>query len=141
MKAVFSLTEDGYITDSAKMLEYLVSYYILSDSAQSISFQGSIINLPETYYLFINDPAGMASRVRTDLERLLSSYYPVVEIQTDAKKIDQTNKFGISLYVAAIDEEGKRVELSKVVEISTTGLRKIINVNNYGDALSYLKLA
>lgn len=138
MKAIFSLTEDGYITDTNKMLEYIVSYYILSDYAQTITFQGKVINLPETYYLFINDPAGMANRVRDDLERLLSNYYTLVDVQTDAKKIDETNRFAISMYVAVVDEEGKKTELSKVVEMATTGIKDVIRVNNYGDALSYL---
>lgn len=120
------------------MLEYIVSYYILSDYAQTITFQGKVINLPETYYLFINDPAGMANRVRDDLERLLSNYYTLVDVQTDAKKIDETNRFAISMYVAVVDEEGKKTELSKVVEMATTGIKDVIRVNNYGDALSYL---
>ena len=93
MKVVYSLSEDGYVTDPARMLEYLVSYYILSEASQSVSFQGSIINLPETYYLYLHDPDSMANAVRSDLERLLSKYYTIVDVSAYARKISEDSTY------------------------------------------------
>ena len=43
-KVVASLSEQAWITDSAKILNNLMSYYILTDSAQSVMFQDKLIN-------------------------------------------------------------------------------------------------
>lgn len=138
MKVVYSLSEDGYVTDPARMLEYLVSYYILSEASQSVSFQGSIINLPETYYLYLHDPDSMANAVRSDLERLLSKYYTIVDVSAYARKISEDSTYAIVIGVSVVTDEGKKVELSRVAELSTAGLRNIINVNNYGDGVIYV---
>lgn len=138
MKVVYSLSEDGYVTDPARMLEYLVSYYILSEANQSVSFQGSIINLPETYYLYLHDPDSMANAVRSDLERLLSKYYTIVDVSAYARKISEDSTYAIVIGVSVVTDEGKKVELSRVAELSTAGLRNVINVNNYGDGVIYV---
>lgn len=135
--AIAALSGRGWVTDSTVMLSYILSYYILSDSAQSLVFQGNIINLPDTYHNYINDPVGMATGVRNDLERLLSRYYPIVEVETEAKALSG-NKYGVLIYASVIDTANTKIELSRVVQLSTTGLRDIISLSNYGDANSYL---
>lgn len=133
-----TLTEDGWITNSKSILEYLIEYYILSDAAQSISFQNHITNLAETYYRCINDPDKMAYEMKNDLDKLLSKYFQNVEVETVAKQLTG-NKYAILLYVAVIDEEMIKTELARITEINTSGLRKIIAINNYGDGLNYLQ--
>lgn len=135
---VASLSEQGWITDSAKILNSIVSYYILTDAAQTLIFKDNLISLPETYYKHINEPIEMASAVKTDLDKLISRHFPIAEVNTEAKQLSDS-KYAILLYAAAVTEEGTRIDLSRVVEISTTGLRKIIEVNNFGDGVSYLK--
>ena len=133
-----SLSEQGWITDSYKILNNIVSYYILTDAAQTLVFEGNLISLPETYYKYINQPVEMASAIKSDLDKMISRYFPIAEVNTEAKAMTDS-QYAILLYAAAVTEDGTRIELSKVVEISTTGLRKIIEVNNYGDGVSYLQ--
>ena len=135
---VCSLSEQGWITDSYKILNNIVSYYILTDAAQTLVFEGNLISLPETYYKYINQPVEMASAIKSDLDKMISRYFPIAEVNTEAKAMTDS-QYAILLYAAAVTEDGTRIELSKVVEISTTGLRKIIEVNNYGDGVSYLQ--
>lgn len=135
---IASLSEQGWITDSYKILNNIVSYYILTDAAQTLMFNGNLTSLPETYYKYINDPVGMASAMKSDLDKLLSRYFSIAEVETDVKQLSDS-KYGILLHAAAVTDDGTRIDLSKVVEISTSGLRKIIEVNNFGDGLSYLK--
>lgn len=137
-KVVGSISEQGWITDSGKMLDSLVSYYILTDNMQTLAFQGNLINLPVTYYKYINDPDGMAAEVKSDLDKLLSRYFISVDVETEAKPITGS-KYGILLFVSVIDESNVKIDLSKVVQIDTGGLRKVINVSNYGDGLSLLR--
>lgn len=132
-----SLSELAYVTSSKDILSHLISYYILSDAAQSITFQDNIINLPETYYKNINDPDGMMSGVKDDLDKLLSRYFVNVDVITQVKELS-SKKFAILLYVAVIDEESIKTELTKVAEINSAGLRKILAMNNFGDGAAYL---
>lgn len=132
-----SLTEEGWVKSSKNILAYNLAHYILSDAAQSIAFHGNIINLPETYYLHINDPISMASAIKSDLERLLGRYFISTDVVTDIKEINAKN-FAILIFASVIDNENIKHELTRVTEVSSSGIRNIIEMNNYGDGLSYL---
>lgn len=134
MKTVASLSEQGWIHDSNKILNNLMSYYILSDSAQSLCFQGNIINLPETYYKYINDPEGMCVGIKQDLDSMLSRYFQLVDVVPMVKSLTNKN-YAILLYVSVIDYDNVKIDLSKVVEFNSGGLRKVIDVNNRGNAV------
>ena len=132
-KVIPSLSEIGWITESKKILNNLVSYYILTDAAQSLAYQGNLINLPETYYKYINDPDGMANAVSRDLESLLSRYFQMVDVETEAKDLGDS-RYAVLIYASVVDDAGVRVELSRVTQIDSTGLRRIVEINNRGDA-------
>lgn len=136
-KVIASLSEDGWVTDSKKILNYLVNYYILSDAAQSFMFQDKIINLPETYFKFINDPDGMKLGIKQDLDKLLGRYFSFVDVQTEVKEL--TGKaFAILLYASVIDENGVKHDLSVVSQINSNKDRSVIEINNYGSGIDFL---
>lgn len=137
MATLPALSEEGWITEGNSVLYHLISYYILTDAAQTIAFQGNLINLPETYYKFVNDPTGMNSAVRSDLDKLLGRYFANVDIITQTKELT-SKKYAILINVIVTDSLGKRYTLTNITEINTAGLRNIINFNNYGDGSDYL---
>lgn len=136
-KVIPSLSEQGWITESKKILNNLVSYYILTDAAQSLAYQNNLINLPETYYKYINDPDGMASAVTRDLESLLSRYFQMVDVETEAKDLGDS-RYAILIYASVVDDTNTKIELSRVTQIDSTGLRRIVEINNRGDARTLL---
>ena len=137
-KVIGSISDLGWVDNSETLLSKLLGYYILTDSAQSVIFQNNLINLPQSYYEYINDPQGMATRIKNDLDALLSRYFSLVEVETEAvAKTDSV--YGILLYAAVVDDKGIKVNIGKVAEISSTGVTKVININNYGDGLSQLR--
>ena len=137
-KVIGSLSDLGWVDNSETLLSKLLGYYILTDSAQSVIFQNNLINLPQTYYEYINDPQGMATRIKNDLDTLLSRYFSLVEVETEA--VAKTESvYGILLYATVVDDKGIKVNLGKVAEISSTGVTKVISINNYGDGLSQLR--
>ena len=137
-KVIGSLSDLGWVDNSETLLSKLLGYYILTDSAQSVIFQNNLINLPQSYYEYINDPQGMATRIKNDLDALLSRYFSLVEVETEAvAKTDSV--YGILLYATVVDDKGIKVNLGKVAEISSTGVTKVISINNYGDGLSQLR--
>lgn len=137
-KVMGSLSDLGWVDNSETLLSKLLGYYILTDSAQSVIFQNNLINLPQSYYEYINDPQGMATRIKNDLDTLLSRYFSMVEVETEA--VAKTESvYGILLYATVVDDKGIKVNLGKVAEISSTGVTKVISINNYGDGLSQLR--
>lgn len=137
-KVIGSLSDLGWVDNSETLLSKLLGYYILTDSAQSVIFQNNLINLPQSYYEYINDPQGMATRIKNDLDTLLSRYFSLVEVETEA--VAKTESvYGILLYATVVDDKGIKVNLGKVAEISSTGVTKVININNYGDGLAQLR--
>lgn len=136
-KVIPSLSELGWITDSRMMLSKILSYYLLTDSSQSVSFQGNLISLPYTYHLHINDPNEMAVTVREDLNTLLGRYFEQYEVITRVK--EGLNKaVTILIYAYIIDDSGTKVSLGRVLEMDTEGLKKAIEINNEGEGHAYL---
>lgn len=131
-----SLTEEGWITSSKDTLTYAIAHYILSDAMQSIAYKGNVINLPETYYKYINDPDGMASGIKSDLERLLGRYFISTDVVTEVKELT-TKQFAILIYASVIDKDNIKHELTRITEANSAGIRNIVEMNNYGDAVNY----
>jgi len=136
-KVIASLSDQGWVFDGPKTLNALLSYYILTDAGQSLVFQNNLINLPQTYYKYINDPQAMANAVKNDLDKLLGRYFQSVDVLTQAKATTDS-KYAILIYATVVDENNTKINLARVTEIDSTGLRKILEVNNYGDAQSML---
>ena len=137
-KVIPSLSDLGWVSDPETVLSQLLGYYILTDGGQSIAFQGNLINLPETYYQFINDPTGMSVKMKNDLDTLLSRYFESVEVNTDIQTLSES-KFGILLFASVITKDGQRVSLGRVIDMDSTGVRTVVDINNYGDGIAALK--
>lgn len=136
-KVVPSLTEQAWVSDGNRILNHLLSYYILTDAGQSIAFNNNLISLPFTYFRFINDPDGMSVGVRSDIENLLGKYFESVEVETEVRDLSE-GKYGILLSATVTDKNNKRFHLSKVSEMSTEGLRRVIDINNLGEGYRVL---
>lgn len=130
-----TLSEDGWVTDSGKMLDYLFSYYILTDTQQSHLFQDELTSLPKTYYEHINNPESMATAVRADLSRLLDRHFASSEVTCYSKK-DATNESLYYVFIGATvtDADGIKHELNKITQLRDGRSLQVIKYNNYGDA-------
>lgn len=137
-KVIGSLSELGWVENTETILSKLLGYYILTDAAQSVIFQNNLISLPYTYFQYINDPPGMANAVRQDLDKLLGRYFMSVDVEVESMAKTESI-YGIVLYASVIDDKGIRVGLGRVVEMTSTGVSKVIDINNYGDGLAALR--
>lgn len=138
MYRVAAISDLGWVEDPEMTLNHIFTYYLLTDAAQTLLFEGEVISLSKTYYKFINDPVGMAGQVMTDLQQLLGKYFSQVDVICTAKESTKKH-YGIAIRAAVTTEDNTRLELSKVMEIDTAHLRKVISVNNYGDGLSLIE--
>lgn len=137
MYHVAAISDLGWVDDPATTLNSLFTYYLLSDAAQSLLYQNEIKSMSQAYYGYINDPTGMANQVTSDLQELLSKYFVQVDVSCKAKEITQ-KYYAVVIRASVVTEKNERLELSKVMEIDSNNLRKIIDVNNYGDGLNVI---
>lgn len=138
MYTIASLSDQGWISDPRGILNYVISCYMLTDAAQTLTFEGNLKSLPETYYKHINDPDAMAAAMISDLTSMLSHYFAHVEVDARAKEITGKH-YAIVLQASVLTEEGEKLDLAKVMEIDSQSLRKIIQINNYGEAMQMLE--
>lgn len=132
------LDSRGRLEDTRQILANKLSEYILSDADQSLIFRGKIVSLPYTYHLYINDPDGMATQVKMDIEEKLRNLFYYVEVETDVVNDPETSFSTILLFASVIDESGKKEGLGNIVEIDPSGLKKVVGILNYGDGLGFL---
>lgn len=132
-----SLSELGWVTDSRNMLAKLLSYYILTDVGQTLTFHEALTSLPYTYHLHINNPSDMVNAVEQDLTRLLERFFEISEVKVKVKE-GEGKQVTILIFASAVDNRGVKVSLGKVLEMDTSGLRKTVDINNIGDGEVYL---
>jgi hypothetical protein len=137
-KVLPTLDTDGFVHQSQAMLDYLLSYYILTDAAQSILFKDSLISLPKTYAKYIDDADGFAIGIKSDLNVLLQKYFKIVDVQTSAYKNDKTKGYYVVMSASVIDDNNHRYDVSKVTYIYKSKSLKIFNFNNYAAAKAYV---
>jgi hypothetical protein len=126
-----ALSEDGWVTSSAKTADYMLSHFFLSDRSQSYMYDQYISSLP----WILTDTQGniglTISAVRETLETYFSRYFSkvIVEVSEIPNKEDP-GKAQISLYVKFTDKDNKEVVVGKMLKINDTILEKIIALNN-----------
>lgn len=133
MYKIGSLSDQGWIDDPRAILDYILICYLLSDVGQTLIFKGNIVSLPYTYHLYINEPEKMATAMNQDLVTMITREFPQADVKCAAKKIEGS-QYAILVKAAAITAANERIELAKVMEISSDNLRKIIQTTNFGDA-------
>ncbi|WP_396190468.1 hypothetical protein [Flavobacterium sp.] len=127
-----SLSDKGWISDPKSMLGYIFGCYMTTDAAQTLLYDGRLTSLAETYHRFINDPDGMANQIVSDLTKLGGYYFPQVDVRARSKQISGTH-YSIIMEMTVMTSDNERIQLAKLMEMDNADLRKIVDVNNYGD--------
>jgi len=120
MKAVPTLTTDGFVTDPSIMLIKIYEYFLSSDYSQSVSFYGNIASLPYLIREAGSDFEELKILVKDTLNKMCSRYWTNtnVEVSFTTKKISpnkHSNNINIDI---TIIENGKTHTLSKSVNVT-----------------------
>lgn len=138
-KVLPTLDTDGFVRQGQAMIDYLLTYYILTDTAQSLLFKDSLISLPKTYALHMDDADSFAKAIQSDLNILLHKYFKIVDVQSDAYKNEKTKGYYVVISASVIDDNNHRYDVSKVTYIYKSKSLKIFNFNNYATAKAYVE--
>lgn len=126
-----SLSEDGWVTDSVKVADYLLSHFFLSEYSQTYIYHQQVSSLPWILQVTQGDMNATIDKTRRTLSEYFSRYFNNVEVEvTDATSAEEPSKAAISLYIRFSDKENKEHVLGKFLETHDLKITKIIDINN-----------
>jgi len=130
-----SLSEDGWVTEGKKLLDYIISHYLTTDYRQSYIYNGSLKSLSYSYSKGINNPNKFKVYVQDDLTELLQSYFTKVELSCELKQ-DELIDTNYSLVISSnvVTEKGEFVELYHFARADDGIASAVVKYSNYGDA-------
>lgn len=126
-----SLSEDGWVTETNKLADKLMSSFFTSEFSQSYTYYGSISSFPYILAMYGHDPVTMAAHTEDQLMQLFSRYFQEVQVNCEEYKSDnQTNQAAITIAITFTDSHGVTSDLTKLLELENTKIKQIININN-----------
>lgn len=126
-----SLAEDAWVTSPAKIADYMLSHFFLSDRSQSYLYDQHVSSLPWILTENQGNIGTTISDVRQTLETYFSRYFNNVVVEvSEVPNPDSLSKAQITIYIKFYDVNGKEYVVGKMLQISDTILEKIITLNN-----------
>lgn len=128
-----TLSENGWVTDSQAMTEYLFTYFLLSEYSQTQLYLGSISSFPWILQKYKGNTMELTSALTSALNTYYRRHFPNVDIEVTEKTIDsESSKAEITIYVKVIDSLGDEFILGRILSIKDSKLNAIIKLSNTG---------
>lgn len=127
-----TLSMDGYVTASAKRMDYLLVYFFTSDFLQSTVYKGKISSLPWILKEYPRDMNLAAAAVRRQLNTYLSAYYDSVSIDIDVQDSDPTDSASKTTMTigVTVSLNGETFQAWKLLNILDGKLTEFADLNN-----------
>lgn len=128
-----SLSEDGWVNNSVKIADKLLSDFFISDFSQTYLYSGAVSSFPWIIQNKQGNITETAALVQSTLNVYFSRYFNNVVVESqDQTSADSPSKGQITLYVKFTDDDGIEYVVGKLLEIADMNITKIINLNNNG---------
>lgn len=130
--AVPTLSTQGYVTEVAAKLDFLLTYFITTDVAQSTTFAKSMISLQAIVEAYSGDPQGTATEITNKLTAYLSRYYDAVNIESKFSLSDPENSESLIKITTGINftEEGVTRSVTRAWQYYQGKFTRIVEANN-----------
>lgn len=120
-----ALTTEGWVTDKKTIMEKIFLHYLCSEKSQSSIFKEQVRSLK--YTLQQNkDEHYILEAIRSDLNALYGSYFPIVEVLPSTDKTD--TKLDIVFNVVCYDENNNKYDLQKVLDYKESSINNFQNL-------------
>jgi len=130
-KPLPSLSDDGWIDNSMRLADYLLSHFFTSDYSQSYIYQDNISSLPwiiQHTQKNINDTIQL---VQSTLSIYFNRYFDNVVVEvSEVSNNEDISHASISIYLSFVDKSGVSYDISKLIDITDSKINKIISLNN-----------
>ena len=126
-----SLSEDGWVTSSVKIADYLLSHFFASDYSQTYLYHPSVSSMAYILQETQGDVLASCLTMRDTITQYLNRYFTNVVVEaTDGTLDTDPSKGIINLYVKFTDSDGVSYSLGKLLRLSNMRVTEIIDINN-----------
>ena len=128
-----SLSEDSWTTDSVKVADYILSYFLTSQYSQTYLYIGHITS----FAYIIQSKSGDVNATVIETQNQLTAYFSkyFVDVNVEVANVPNTvdpSMAQISIVLQYSDLEGIQYNLAKLLQITNLKVVKIIDYNNTG---------
>jgi len=139
--AVPTLSTKGWVTDAYYKADVILSYFFLSDASQSNVYFGRIATLPNCIKEAGNDDLALKNSINTALTQMFTSrvdskgkptgYFDNAVVDVTVKRTETGDSVNQDISISIILTEGeKKYSLGKLVNVSNSTIKTIIDINN-----------
>lgn len=126
-----SLSEDSWVSNTAKVADYLMSHFLLSDYSQTYLYVGQVASLPWIIQDTQRDMSRTVQVVQSTLIEYFTRYFNnVVAEVTEVPNETDPSKAQISIYLKFTDTENQEFILGRLIKLIDSKVSEIININN-----------
>jgi hypothetical protein len=129
-----TLSTQGWVTDQAGKLDFLLSHFFLADFNQTFLYVGQVVSLPEIIQKSGGDAAAVIPELQRKLKAYLLKYYSNVELEVSSKtdlNTDPTSKIELML-ILTLGDNGVFSSYNRLLQSKDSRLNQIIKLNNEG---------
>jgi hypothetical protein len=119
---------NSWLLSTEKLVEYIFSYYCLTDHSQDHVFRNNVPSLKYTLHEFHRDPSSLMAEIRRELETLFAGHFETVTVEVNERgqaQNDGTPYLLIGIGVMVKDKTGREVGLNKVARIEGSLIQQI----------------
>lgn len=140
-KPMPSLGPDGWIHDTAKIVDSALSHFFVSMKSQTAFYSGRVASFQGILQEKQGKMDETIEEVREVLERYFGAYFTNVQCQTSWRSENTDggvvvgnsgSRVAITIYLSGVDSEGKEFSLARIVNTVDAKVVKIIDLNNNG---------
>lgn len=131
--AVPTLSAQKYVIEPAAKLDFLLTYFLATDAAQSTIFAKSTTSLQAIVESYSGDPQGTASEITNQLTAYLSRYYTAVNVESKFSLSDPDNSESLIKITTGInytEDDGKTRSVTSAWEYYQGKFIRIVEANN-----------
>lgn len=119
---------NSWLLSSEKLVEYIFTYYCLTDASQDQIFRGRVPSLKWTIHEYHKEPTRMMAEIKREIEELFAGHFPTVLVEVNERgqaQNDGTPFLLIGIGVMVTDSTGREVGLNKVARIEGSLIQQI----------------
>jgi hypothetical protein len=121
-----TLSSNGWVTESSRKIDFLISYYSIADYSQSSFFLGQVKSLPYLLQLHQNDMVSLRDAIENDLLTLLNAYYDGADVLVDIAPISSDDETNHEIRITGRVLSGKKTEdIGYLIGLSNNKIRGV----------------
>lgn len=131
IKAVPTLSGDGFATDIRVKADALIAYYFASDFSQSNVFRENVISLAYQVQQLGNNPTELKRAIEMSTEEYLGSHFDTASVQVSIPDTTDAAQYEI-VFDAVVTQDDLKYSVGKLVEVQNNRVVRIIDKLNKG---------